>query len=251
MQYRGTFGQPVTPTTSTIATAAQQIAQHPQQSRLFKLLYALQQHQWPTQAPPWTVSDVQQVLIEILERLKTPTLLGQHLTALVNSLNKAQAYQVPSAVLLQILVPLYSQAATATLTIEAPTLSTADLYDLRLEVTRYCTPLHMKLLVAALLTTKPVHAQALERFTLIDLLQRLTRRYGDLEILQTQMATALARLPQDPLYASGGDRLIKLLSTLYQRYQHTQAPEATRGSPPPDSSDEELTCQLFPTVNEG
>ncbi|BAC09632.1 hypothetical protein [Thermosynechococcus vestitus] len=240
----------MTPTTARIATAAQEIAQHPQHGRLFKLLYALQQNQWSSQAPPWTVSDVQQVIIEILERLKTPTLLGQCLTAIVNSLNKAQAYQALSAVLLEILLPLYSQAATATPTLEAPTLSTADLYDLRLEVTRYCSPLHMKLLVAALLTTKPVHAQGLERFTLIDLLQRLTRRYGDLEILQTQMAAALARLPQDPLYASGGDRLIKLLRTLYQRYQHTQPPEATVGSPPPDPSDGELTCQVFPPGNE-
>lgn len=192
-------------------------------------------------------------MIQILERLKTPTLLGQRLTAIVNSLNKAQAYQVLSAALLQILVPLYTQSPTATLTIEAPTLSTADLYDLRLEVTRYCTPLHMKLLVAALLTSKPVHAQGLERFTLIDLLQRLTRRYGDLEILQTQMAAAVARLPDDPLYASGGDRLIKLLSMLYQRYQQSQTPEATLGSTPPTvappdpaEAEEELTCQLFP-----
>ncbi|MFN4279205.1 hypothetical protein [Thermosynechococcus sp.] len=238
----------MTPATSTIATAVQQIVQHPQHSRLFKLLYALQQNQWPPQAPSWTVSDVQQAVIQILERLKTPTLLGQRLTAIVNSLNKAQDYQILSAALLQILVPLYSPSPTATLTIEAPTFSTADLYDLRLEVTRYCTPLHMKLLVAALLTSKPVHAQGLERFTLIALLQRLTRRYGDLEILQTQMAAALARLPHDPLYASAGDRLIKLLSTLYQRYQQSPAPEATLGSTPPDPSEaeEELTCQLFP-----
>ncbi|MDR7897976.1 hypothetical protein RHJ63_06585 [Thermosynechococcus sp. JY1334] len=244
----------MTTTTSPIATAAQQIVQHPQHNRLFKLLYALQQNQWPTQTPPWTVSEVQQAVIQILERLKTPTLLGQRLTAIVNSLNKAQAYQVLSAALLQILVPLYTQSPTATLTIEAPTFSTADLYDLRLEVTRYCTPLQMKLLVAALLTTKPVHAQGLERFTLIDLLQRLTRRYGDLEILQTQMAAALARLPDDPLYASAGDRLIKLLSTLYQRYPQNQPPEDTLGSTPPTvipavtsqtDAEEELTCQLF------
>lgn len=240
----------MTTTTSPIATAAQQIVQHPQHSRLFKLLYALQQNQWPTQAPPWTVSEVQQAVIQILERLKSPTLLGQRLTTIVNSLNKAQAYQVLSAALLQILVPLYTQSPTATLTIEAPTLSTADLYDLRLEVTRYCTPLHMKLLVAALLTNKPVHAQGLERFTLIDLLQRLTRRYGDLEILQTQMSAALARLPDDPLYASGGDRLIKLLITLYQRYQQSPAPEVPLGTTPPTvappEAEEELTCQLFP-----
>ncbi|WNC52048.1 MULTISPECIES: hypothetical protein [unclassified Thermosynechococcus] len=243
----------MTTTTSPIATAAQQIVQHPQHNRLFKLLYALHQNQWPTQTPPWTVSEVQQAVIQILERLKTPTLLGQRLTAIVNSLNKAQAYQVLSAALLQILVPLYTQSPTATLTIEAPTFSTADLYDLRLEVTRYCTPLQMKLLVAALLTTKPVHAQGLERFTLIDLLQRLTRRYGDLEILQTQMAAALARLPDDPLYASAGDRLIKLLSTLYQRYQHSPAPDMTLGTTPPtvappdpSETEEELTCQLLP-----
>ncbi|HIK26015.1 MAG: hypothetical protein P3X23_009485 [Thermosynechococcus sp. Uc] len=239
----------MTPTTSTTATAAQQILQHPQHSRLFKLLYALQQNQWPTQAPSWTLSDVEQALIQILEQLKTPTLLGQRLTAIVNSLNKAHAYQVLSAALLQILVPLYTQSPTTTLTIEAPTLSTAELYELRLEVTRYCTPLHMKLLVAALLTPKPVHPQSLERFTLIDLLQRLTRRYGDLELLQMQMTSALARLPDDPLYASGGDRLIKLLSTLYQRYQQSQAPDATLDSPPPPDpleAEEELTCQVFP-----
>ncbi|URR34373.1 hypothetical protein NBE99_06855 [Thermosynechococcus sp. HN-54] len=247
----------MTTSTSAIATAAQHIVQHPQHSRLFKLLYALQQNQWPTQAPPWGVSDVQQAVIQILERLKTPTLLGQHLTAIVNSLNKAQAYQVLSAALLQILVPLYTQSPTATLTLEAPTLSTAALYDLRLEVTRYCTPLHMKLLVAALLTSKPVQAEGLERFTLLDLLQRLTRRYGDLELLQTQMTSALVRLPNDPLYASAGDRLIKLLTTLYQRYQQSQAPDDTLGTTPPtvvpaatSEAEEELTCQLFPTANE-
>ncbi|MFN3680284.1 hypothetical protein [Thermosynechococcus sp.] len=242
----------MTPVTYTIATAAQQIVQHPQHSRLFKLLYALQWNQWPTQALSWSVNEVQQAVLQILERLKTPTLLGERLTAIVNSLNKAQAYQILSAALLEILVPLYTQSPTATLTIEAPTLSTADLYDLRLEVTRYCTPLHMKLLVAALLTNKPVHAQGLERFTLLDLLQRLTHRYGDLEILQTQMAAALARLPDDPLYASGGDRLLKLLRILYQRYQQSQTPEATLGSTPPPSpeAEEELTCQLFPPARE-
>lgn len=243
----------MTTATSTIATAAQQIVQHPQHSRLFKLLYALQQDQWPTQAPLWTVNDVKQAIIQVLERLKTPTLLGQRLTALVNSLNKAQVYQTLAAALLQILVPLYNPSPVGTLTIEAPTLNTADLYDLRLEVTRYCTPLHMKLLVAALLTSKPVHAQGLERFTLLELLQRLSRRYGDLEILQTQLASALVRLPDDPLYASAGDRLIKLLSTLYQRYQHSQTPDVTLGSTPPTvaastppEAEEELTCQLFP-----
>ncbi|WP_298975909.1 hypothetical protein [uncultured Thermosynechococcus sp.] len=238
----------MTPTTSTTATAAQQIIQHPQHSRLFKLLYALQQNRWPTQAPLWTVSEVEQVLIQILKQLKTPTLLGQRLTAIINSLNKAQAYQVLSAALLQILVPLYTQSPTATLTLEAPTLNTADLYNLRLEVTRYCTPLHIKLLVATLLTGKAVHPQSLERFTLIDLLQRLIRRYADLEILQTQMPRALARLPEDPLYAGGGDRLLKLLSTLYERCQQSQAPAAPLGSSsPPDPSDpeEDLTCQLF------
>lgn len=242
----------MTPVTYTIATAAQQIVQHPQHSRLLKLLYALQRNQWPTQAPPWTVNDVQQAVIQLLERLPTSTLLEERLTAIVKSLNKAHAYQPLSATLLQILTPLYTPSPAATVPLEVPSLSSADLYALRLEVTRYCTPLHMKLLVATLLTNKPVHAQGLERFTLLDLLQRLTRRYGDLEILQTQMAAALARLPNDPLYASGGDRLLKLLRLLYQRSQHSQAPDPPLGSPPPPppEAEPELTCQLFPQARE-
>ncbi|MFN4194511.1 MAG: hypothetical protein ACK4HM_01610 [Thermosynechococcus sp.] len=242
----------MTPVTYTIATAAQQIVQHPQRSRLLKLLYALQRDQWPTQAPPWSVNEVQQAVIQLLERLPTSTLLKERLTAIVKSLNKAQAYQPLSATLLQILAPLYTPSPAATVPLEVPSLSSADLYELRLEVTRYCTPLHMKLLVAALLTSKPFHAQGLERFTLIDLLQQLLRRYADLEVLQTQMAAALARLPNDPLYASGGDRLLKLLRILYQRYQQSQTPEATLGSTPHPSpeAEPELTCQLFPPARE-
>ncbi|MCH9056196.1 hypothetical protein [Parathermosynechococcus lividus] len=239
----------MTPIAPTCRRAARQIASHPQSDRLRKLLFALQYQQWPPQPPEMNEAQLEQILGAIVQQTQTLKGLATQLNFIVSKLNKASVYQKVAAILQQILSPLYSQSTPVTLT--KLELSMATLYDLRLEVTRYCTPLHVKLLLAALLTQKPVHAQGLERFTLIDLLQRVVGHFSDIETLRARVQQTLKRFDNDVAYANAGDRLIKVLYPLYSRSQPTVAvdvtPESTPTSLGQDGSDDgdELTCQLF------
>jgi len=235
----------VTSIASTYHQAAQRIASHPQSERLRKLLFALHYHQWPSHAPEMNTAQLEEMLGAIVQHSQTPKGLATQLTGIVSTLNKAQVYQKVAAALLQIVAPLYPQASSVA--VAKPALSMAELYNLRLELTRYCTPLQVKLLLAALLTHKPVHAQGLERFTLIDLLQRVVGRFSDSEALRARVQQALQQFNNDGVYANVGDRLLKLL----QRFPSDAAVEVTMETTPPTvdpaagDDDDELTCQLF------
>ncbi len=239
----------MTSTASIYRQAAQRIAGHPQSERLRKLLFALHAHQWSPHAPEMSTAQLEEVLGAVVQHTQTPKALATQLNGIVSSLNKAQVYQAVAASLLEIILPLYPQPTPAA--VPQPELSQAALYDLRLELTRYCTPLQMKLLLAALLTHKTVHAQGLERFTLIDLLQRVLARYSDTEVLRTRLQQVLPQFNNDVAYANAGDRLLKLLQSFYSRSPAATAAEVTRATTPPTlnenagDDDDELTCQLF------
>lgn len=197
-------------------------------------------------------SQLQQSLKAIVAHTQTPKALATQLQGIVSRLNKAQVYQKVAAALLDIIAPLYPQPSQVRVT--KLELTMATYYDLRLEVTRYCTPLHVKLLLGALLAQKPVPAQRLERFSLIELLQRLVDRFSDIELLRAQVQQTLKGFNNDVAYANAGDRLLKVLQPLYSRSQSTAAVDV-RDTPPTfdqeGGDDDAPTGQLFAQPRDG
>lgn len=271
--------------------AIQALEQDPQTLRIRKFLFATATRKWPRNEEKLIAISITQLVSANLNQYPDASLFTKAVQQLQASLNKAQAYQPIAQKILTLLLPLYDQAEVTT-TSPLPTISPLPLpsppsqpepqaaplnpvmpatlwFDLRHDVTRYITPLQIKILVFATLYHQPDLNSAADwneiySFVLTDLLADLFVQYPNYDLLKKRVLGAAQGLESSD-YLAAADRLLRMIQPIYTRYGSLSLAAPPPPPPPPtpspsinpaiphletfvtsDESDEDATCVFFP-----
>ncbi|AFY62611.1 hypothetical protein [Synechococcus sp. PCC 6312] len=260
--------------------AIQALEQDPQTLRIRKFLFATATRKWPRQAPTKLAEiPMSQLVLANLKQYPQAPLLDQVIKRLLASLNKVEAYKPIARQILTVLLPLYGQTEVANtsplLTMPAPATNPPPAtpampatlwFDLRHDVTRYITPLRVKILVFATLYHQPdlnyaADWQEIYSVVLTDLLADLFVQYPSYDLLKKRVIGVAQGLEPTQEYLAAADRLLRTIQPIYQRYGILSVTSATpptiavvQAPPMPhletvvisEDSDEEATCVFFP-----
>lgn len=213
----------------TLLDATLALERHPQSLRLRKLLFRLCWHEWENNPDRLLSVPMGDLIMAALAVAPSLDMLNFQLTEIVNTLNKADTYHPLAQTLITDLGPLYHQAKhTAAAAIEPVPVPNHLWFKLRLDMIRYCNPLRLKILLFSLLyhpfTYKQADWQELRGCVLTDLLEQLFHTYEDYPPLKAQIMSLANILDPTEEYLIVGDRLLRSMTPIYDRYVHPSQP---------------------------
>ncbi len=223
--------------------AIQALEHDPEALRIRKVLYATAAHKWSNDSSYLEKLPFQKLILANLKQYPQAPLLQAALQQLLTGINKPTVYQPIEQRILDCLLPLYGQAINVPPVVAPkpepappPAALPATLwFDLRLEVTRYTSPLRVKVLVFATLyhqpaLTRPEDWQELRTFVLTDLLANLFVQYPTYPQVKERVMRVASGLEPAQDYLAAADRLLRALQPVYDRYG-TQLTTATLSPP--------------------
>ncbi|MDG2992345.1 hypothetical protein L3556_15605 [Candidatus Synechococcus calcipolaris G9] len=213
----------------TLLNATLALEQHPQSLRLRKLLFRLCWQEWENNPERLLSVSAADLIMTVLTVLPTLEMLNAQLTEIVNTLNKADTYRPLAETLINELGPLYHQAVRSSQpAVELVPVPNHLWFKLRLDIIRYCNSLQLKILIFSVLyhpfSYKPTDWQELRGCVLTDLLEQLFHHYDDYPPLKFQVIRVAKILEPTEDYLVVGDRLLRAMAPIYERYVHPSQP---------------------------
>ncbi len=116
--------------------------------------------------------------------------------------------------------PVADDLSDPELSLPDPSALSTELFDVRLELMRYCNPLHLKILlyVAQSSSQEAIDWTELKAHDLYSLLRSLLQNCPDLKALQYRLRQASASLQPSDTYQQITNHLLRILKPIYERH---------------------------------